>query len=106
MNRMQGLTASRRETRHERASAAVARILDDAARDGFEITIVGSLARGDFRAHSDVDLLVRGRTDFQSRRSMERLVADHMRSCDIPYDLIFEDDLTQDRLKELLNDVV
>ncbi|MET3615353.1 putative nucleotidyltransferase [Rhizobium aquaticum] len=106
MNRMQGLTARRRETRFERASAAVARILDDAGKDGFEITVIGSLAKGDFRAHSDVDLLVRGPSDLHRRRSIERLVADQMRACEIPYDLVFEDDLTEDRLRELLHDIV
>jgi predicted nucleotidyltransferase len=103
---MEGLTAKRRETRYERASAAVARILAEASREGVEIAVIGSLAKGEFRAHSDVDLLVRGRTDLQERRSIERLVAERMRASDIPYDLIFEDDLTEDRLRELMHDIV
>jgi predicted nucleotidyltransferase len=113
MNRMDALTAKRRETRHERASAAVARILRAAARilraaerDGIDITVIGSLAKGDFRSHSDVDLLVRGPIDPKRRRLVERLVADGMRSSAIPYDLIFEDDLTEDRLQDLLHDIV
>lgn len=106
MNRMEALTARRRETRHERAAAAVERILDDAGHAGVDITVIGSLAKGDFRAHSDVDLLVRGSRDLTSRRSIERLVAARMRTCNIPYDLIFEDDLTEDRIRELLNDIV
>lgn len=106
MNRMEALAAERRDARHQQASAAVARILEDAASAGAEITVIGSLAKGDFRAHSDVDLLVRGRADLQSRRAIERLVAERMRGYEIPYDLIFEDDLTEDRLRELLNDVV
>ena len=106
MNRMDALTAKRRETRHERASAAVARILRAAERDGIDITVIGSLAKGDFRSHSDVDLLVRGPIDPKRRRLVERLVADGMRSSAIPYDLIFEDDLTEDRLQDLLHDIV
>jgi predicted nucleotidyltransferase len=106
MNRMDSLTAKRRETRHGLASAAVARILHEAGSDGIDITLIGSLARGDFRSHSDVDLLVRGRVNPKRRLLAERLVADAMRGSDIPYDLIFEDDLTEDRLQELLNDIV
>lgn len=106
MNRMDALTAKRRDTRHERASAAAAQIVHCADRDGIEITIVGSLAKGDFRSHSDVDFLVRGRNDLKRRHLIERLVADIMRPCAIPYDLIFEDDLAEDRLQELLHDIV
>lgn len=106
MNRMETLTAKRRETRHALASEAVARILRDANDEGIDITLIGSLARADFRAHSDVDVLVRGRITRKLRLTVERLVADGMRGSDIPYDLIFEDDLTEDRLQEILNDII
>ena len=92
--------------RRDMASAAVSGILLDASRRGIEIVLVGSLARGDFRAHSDVDLLVRGPIDSKRRLLVERLVADGMRASDIAYDLIFEADLTEDRLQEFLNDTV
>jgi predicted nucleotidyltransferase len=106
MNRMGALTAKRRDARHQLASSAVDRILRDAGAIDIEITLIGSLARDDFRAHSDVDLLVRGAADGLGRLLVERLVADAMRASGIPYDLIFEDDLTEDRLQELLNDIV
>ncbi|MDR6820692.1 putative nucleotidyltransferase [Neorhizobium sp. 2083] len=106
MNRMDALTVRRREARHERASAAVARILHAAERNGIEITIIGSLAKGDFRSHSDVDFLVRGPIEPKRRHLVERLVADGMRPSAVPYDLIFEDDLTEDRVLELLHDII
>jgi predicted nucleotidyltransferase len=106
MNRLDLLTAKRLELRRELASAAVARILHNAANEGIDITLVGSLARGDFRLHSDVDLLVRGLVDPKRRLLAERLVAVAMRSSDIPYDLMFEEDLTEGRLQEILNDSV
>lgn len=106
MSRMAVLTQRRREARRDIASAAVAGILFDASRLDIEIALVGSLARGDFRAHSDVDLLVRGPIDSKRRLLVERLVADGMRASDIAYDLIFEADLTEDRLQEFLNDTV
>jgi predicted nucleotidyltransferase len=92
--------------RRELASAAVAHILHNATNEGIDITLVGSLARGDFRLHSDVDLLVRGLMDPKRRPLAERLVAAAMRSSDIPYDLMFEEDLTEGRLQEILNDSV
>ncbi|KAA0701264.1 nucleotidyltransferase domain-containing protein [Neorhizobium sp. P12A] len=106
MNRMNALTAKRRATRQELASAAVVRILHEASSKGIDVTLVGSLAKGDFRAHSDVDLLVRGSVDSKRRLLIERLVADGMRGPGIPYDLIFEDDLTEDRRQELLDGIV
>jgi predicted nucleotidyltransferase len=106
MNRLDLLTAKRLEMRRELASAAVARILHNAASEGIDITLVGSLARGDFRLHSDVDLLVCGLVDPKRRVLAERLVAVAMRSSDIPYDLLFEEDLTEGRLQGLLNDIV
>jgi predicted nucleotidyltransferase len=106
MNRLDLLTAKRLELRRELASAAVARILHNAANEGIDISLVGSLARGDFRLHSDVDLLVRGLVDPKRRLLAERLVAAAMRGSDIPYDLMFEEDLTKGRLQEILNDIV
>ncbi|MET0747763.1 MAG: nucleotidyltransferase domain-containing protein [Rhizobium sp.] len=103
---MDALSAKRRETRQALALDVAARILRDAGDHGIDITLVGSLAKGDFRAHSDVDLLVRGQLDRKRRLLAERLVADGMRGCDIPYDLIFEDDLADDRLQEFLDDIV
>jgi len=104
VNGMDSLKAERLETRRGLASAAVARILTEAANEGIEITLIGSCARGDFRLHSDVDLLVRGPVNRSQRVLAERLVANAMRGSDIPYDLFFEDDLTEDRVREFLKD--
>jgi predicted nucleotidyltransferase len=103
---MEALVSRRLETRHEVALSCVARILQAAREHGIDITLVGSLARADFRPHSDIDLLVRGPVASKGRLLVERLVADCMRDTAIPYDLIFEADLTKDRVQELLNDGV
>jgi predicted nucleotidyltransferase len=106
MSRMAALTAKRRDMRRDIASAAVSRLLQEAAAQGVDITLVGSLARGDFRSHSDVDLLIRGPMDPARRLLVERLVADAMRGSDIPYDVIFEADLTEKRLQDFLDDII
>jgi predicted nucleotidyltransferase len=77
------------------------RILQSARENGVKITVVGSLARNDFQIHSDIDLLVHGNAAPPRRAMVERLVAQHMRGVDIPYDLIFEADISADRLVEL-----
>ncbi|WP_234794789.1 nucleotidyltransferase domain-containing protein [Xaviernesmea oryzae] len=101
---MEHLNARAYAKRHAEASQAVAHVLHAAQSQGFDLTVIGSFARGDFRAHSDVDLLARGAHDRKSRIVIERLVAESMRPFAMPYDLIFEDDLTEDRLREFLND--
>lgn len=106
MNRMAALIAQRLEMRHETASVSATRILEDARQYGVDITVVGSLARQSFAIHSDVDLLVHGATDSARRLVVERLVADHMRETNIPYDLIFEADLTPDRVQELVDGIL
>ncbi|OQP83898.1 nucleotidyltransferase [Rhizobium rhizosphaerae] len=104
MNRMEALTAKRQAERHGRARHAVDEIRQRAAEAGLSIQPVGSFARGDFRLHSDIDLLVRGPIDRCHRVAAERIVAESLRGVDIPYDLIFEEDLTAERLEEFLRD--
>ena len=105
MNRVQALTTERQAARHAQARLAVDRIRRVAADAGLSIQPVGSFAREDFRLHSDIDLLVRSPVDRSRRAAAERLVAESLRGLDIPYDLIFEDDLTAERLEEFLRAV-
>jgi predicted nucleotidyltransferase len=106
MNRMQALIADRLEPRRAQALQRVDTIIAAARQAGFDITLVGSLARSDFRIHSDIDLLVRGALSREHRVQAERLVAEHLRGTDLPYDLLFEADLTEDRIQELLADAL
>ena len=102
MNRMEALIERRLETRRSTASVCVERILEDARKHGTKIRVIGSLAKRNFHLHSDVDLLVGGPIDPARRLFVERLVAAHMRGTGIPYDLIFEADMTIERIQELL----
>nr|WP_250809943.1 nucleotidyltransferase domain-containing protein [Neorhizobium tomejilense] len=106
MNRMEALIERRTETRYKTASVRAERILEDARKHGVEMRTIGSLAKRSFHLHSDVDLLVSGPVDPARRLFIERLVADHMRGTDIPYDLIFAADMTADRVQELLDGCV
>ena len=106
MNRMDALIHRRASARKSAAQACAARIVEDAKRHDVDITVIGSLAKGSFGVHSDVDLLVLGTTNPGRRAMVERLVANHMRGGDIPYDLIFESDISAERLRELIHESV
>ncbi|WP_187275520.1 nucleotidyltransferase domain-containing protein [Methylobacterium sp. WL6] len=62
------------------------------------MSLIGSLATGRFRLHSDIDLLVRGPIDPAERAAVERAVAAVMRGTGIPNDLIYACDLTPSQL--------
>ena len=106
MNKLDALAKQRTARRLTLAKEYAHRIVGEAESVGLQISIVGSLAKNSFKAHSDIDLLVRGQHAPRRRGTVERLVAKHLRGIDLPYDLIFEADLTEDRLKEMLHDIV
>ena len=106
MNKMNALTEQRVAKRLLSAKEDANRIVEEAQQRGIDISIVGSLAAGTFKSHSDIDLLVHGDAAPHRRAMVERLVACRLRGRDIPYDLIFEADLTEERLKEMLHAIV
>ena len=106
MNRIDALIRKRVDERRNIAQRCVSRLVRDAEGRGVEISVFGSLAKGRFHLHSDIDLLVHGRTDPARRAMVERLVADHLRGAGIPYDLIFASDIPAGRVQELLHDGV
>lgn len=106
MNRMDALVARRTRERRDAASDHAERIISAARDKGVDIVLFGSLSRDDFSIHSDIDLLVRGPIDRHIRSLVERLVADELRGADLPYDLVFEADMTADHARELLNGTV
>ncbi|SIR15906.1 Predicted nucleotidyltransferase [Rhizobium sp. RU20A] len=106
MNRMDALIAQRRVSRQAAALAAAHAVIRAAEEADIAVALVGSLARGDFAPHSDVDLLVRGPLDSGRRRVVERLAAEAMRAPGLDYDLIFEDDLSPERVREFLHDAL
>ena len=59
--------------------------------------VFGSLARGDFRDHSDIDFLVSGPVDQHVRVAVETTVARELGGTELPYDIIYLDDLTPEQ---------
>jgi predicted nucleotidyltransferase len=97
---VQERTVQRRAIAVERAGC----LLDVLAESGIDAVIIGSLATGRFRSHSDLDILVRGQLDPAARALVERTAASVMRDAGIPYDLIFGCDLTPRQRDELSHD--
>lgn len=94
MTRWQTIIAERTEKRRQVAQAAATRALASLGAKGFDIRIFGSLARGDFRVHSDVDFLVSGPIDSERRVIVESGLCRAMEESGLPYDVIYLDDLT------------
>ena len=103
---MEDVIRKRTARRRQIATTSVAHLMDQLRGDGVDVVVVGSLATGKFRAHSDVDLLVRSDVDRSLRARIESIVAESLRGTGIPYDLIFAVDLKADRLKEFEHDLV
>jgi predicted nucleotidyltransferase len=106
VSRIDSVIGERTDRRRATAVARVDPLLHDLHLDGVDIVVIGSLARREFKSHSDVDFLVRGGLDTQARAKVERAVAAAMRGSGISYDLIYAADLTPERLKEFERDLV
>jgi predicted nucleotidyltransferase len=106
VSRIDSLIGERTERRRATALTRVVPLLHELRSEGFDLVVIGSLARQEFKSHSDVDFLVRGSLDTHGRAKVERAVAAGMRNSDISYDLFYAADLTTERLKEFERDLV
>jgi len=97
--RMTALLERRAEERRRLAVARARAALDWLARQGVEAAVVGSLARGTFRGHSDVDILVMACPQ-HLKYAIEGGVEDRMEG--LPFDVLYLDELREpDRAKVL-----
>jgi len=100
-------TRERAEARREIACTRAHLLLERLDKEGVEARVIGSLAKGLFRTHSDVDFLIRSSTVTPERRALvERVVASCMRGSGIPYDLVYASDIAPERLKEFEHDLL
>jgi hypothetical protein len=91
--RLDAVIAARTRTRRIAAVAGARRALEGLRAAGFDAAVIGSLARDDFRVHSDVDILVRGALAPLERRRARRIVGAAMAQTGIGHDVIFLEDL-------------
>jgi len=104
--RLDRIVEERTAHRLEEARRRTATILADLQAVGVEAVVIGSLAKGAFRAHSDIDILVRTPVDPALRLKVERIAANAVRDAAIPYDLIYASDLTPSQLEEFESDLL
>ncbi|HXY58180.1 MAG TPA: nucleotidyltransferase domain-containing protein [Methylocystis sp.] len=104
--RLDRIIEERTARRLEEAQRRTATIMAALAAEGVDAAVIGSLAKGTFRAHSDIDILVRSPVDPALRLKVERIAANALRDAGIPYDLIYASDLTPAQLEEFENDLV
>jgi predicted nucleotidyltransferase len=100
MTRDADIIRSRAAVRREVALAAWHAIKSELEAVGLELTLFGSLAKGGFSTHSDIDVIVQLGDSGISRFAVDRIVSKV--SGDIPVDLFFAEDLTQSDLKTFL----
>lgn len=87
--------------RRERAVAVARRAVAALAAVGVDVMVVGSLARGTFRHHSDIDLLVVS-CPSELRYAIEGMVEEEAGG--LPFDVINLDEVTQARRGRLLSE--
>ncbi|MFG6573529.1 nucleotidyltransferase domain-containing protein [Sulfitobacter sp. 1A13353] len=97
MTKTSDIIQRRAADRRKKALVALGSIKSELEALGLESTLFGSLAKGGFMNHSDIDLMVRLGDSGMSRSAVERIV--NRASPDIPVDLFFEEDLTEADLK-------
>ncbi|MEM5544908.1 nucleotidyltransferase domain-containing protein [Sulfitobacter sp. AS92] len=103
MSKTTDIIQRRAADRQRTAMAAWREIKADLEAVGLEPTLFGSLANGGFRAHSDIDVLVKLGDSGMSRSAVDRIVS--KASHELPVDLIIEEDLTESDLEALLADI-
>ena len=86
--------------RKELALACAARALELLSSHGVEVGLVGSLARGDFKLHSDVDFLVKRLPREEMRYRLDILVEPEMEG--LPFQFIYLDEVKSELARELL----
>jgi predicted nucleotidyltransferase len=94
MSRLDDLLAADAKERAVKARRAAVRALAALAARGVDARLIGSLARGDFMLHSDVDILV-VRCPENLRYGIEGLVEDCLEG--LPFDVVYLDEVAPER---------
>lgn len=99
VSRWDALVELRTQRRRTIALAAASTAIETMRAQGLDAVLFGSLADGDFRLASDVDVLVRGRVGTQERMLAERTMVACLRDTGIAYDLFFTDDMSDEQAR-------
>ena len=86
------------------ADLAWQQIHADLTGKGIEHRLFGSLARNDFRSHSDIDVMVFGDLDLSTKVAVRKLVYASSKNSGIICDLLFAMDMTSQSVEAILVD--
>lgn len=100
---LDALMARQTEARRTRAVAAARAVLAWLAEDGVEARVIGSLARGTFKRHSDVDVLVLSCPP-DRRYRIEAGVEERMGG--LPFDVVYLDEVEPAQAERLQREAV
>jgi len=98
-SRLNKIIANRTVERRRVAIERTVYVLDELHGLGVDAVIIGSLAKGNFLDHSDVDFYVRGIVPALRRIEVERTIGKHMRGSTIGFDVVYAEDVS-DRKEE------
>lgn len=104
MQRGEAIIERRRVERLQAAAAAWHAIHDELERVGVKHRLFGSLARGTFQAHSDIDLMIFGELSLSERVQVRQIIDKHMMPTDIDCHLFFAADITAASVERLLGE--
>jgi predicted nucleotidyltransferase len=94
---------ARTKARTERARSGALRALQALERLGVEARLIGSLARGEHRLHSDVDILI-VRCPDELRYRIEGIVEDELGG--LPFDVVYLDEVAPAKRPKLQHEAV
>lgn len=99
-SRIERLVAKRTAERRVRALRCALAAIPALNEQGVEAYVIGSLATGRFMSHSDVDYLIIGHIVPMERRLVEATIAGIMAGSNVGYDVVYEEDIKEDVVKE------
>ncbi|UWQ74423.1 nucleotidyltransferase domain-containing protein [Leisingera sp. M658] len=102
MTRFEALLEQRRQLHLKAAIAAWQTIHAQLAGKGIEHELFGSLAKGDFREHSDIDLMILGKLTWEERAMVRRIAEDTASNAQVALDLFFAEDFNEKKILALL----
>lgn len=103
VSKLEVLLTERLRQRREAALRCALTVLDDLEKAGVQAGIVGSLARGTFKAHSDVDFLI---LELAGTSASEVIAIIEPAMGGLPFDVIFRETVAAADLPELLEEAV
>ena len=102
MTRFETILDHRRQHRLQAATSAWKRIHSALTLAGIDHRLFGSLKKGDFREHSDIDLMILGKLSPDCRQKARKIAEEAAAEAKIGLDLIFEQDLSESTVEAIL----